>query len=496
MENNQLPLGTYLDNNKYYIESVLGSGGFGITYFGYDVNLKRKVAIKEFFMQQNCFRNPGDTNVYPIDAQKGEEFERMKHTFIEEGQVLAVLGEQPGVVNVYTFFQENNTAYLVMDYVQGQSLSECLSQANGRITVSQALGIMRPVIRALGGVHRQGVVHRDISPDNIMITYDNKVKLIDFGAARLYGDYNSFKVQKLGYSPIEQVTQHGQVGPYSDIYALCATIYYCITGMKVPSSKDRQLNDTLIAPSQCGVYINPQTEAVLMQGLALYPEQRIQDAASLYYYLYENNNGTALVNMDMSKFLSDLKRDRKKKDKKKNILAVCVFCVVLAAGGVVFFLKNPFDRGNDKENTAYNTEQYNNDVDYEAYADELYVLIENQHTENGYNLSRFEEYQQAAEDAAEQAAELDCADIDELNESLALLGNDVLEKYQIPNAGWVIYMYSLKEDVELIKSGIDSYIERINAANGGTINLDNCTYVGVSVSRAEDGTFFWALFYR
>ena len=176
MEAHQLPSGTYLEQNKYYIERVLGDGGFGITYLGYDVKLQRKVAIKEFYMRGYCYRNPGDPNVYTEAGEKRENFEKMKQQYIEEGRVLAALGEQPGVVNVYTFIEENNTAYLVMDFVEGQSLDAYVKGRGGRLSVSETLAIMRPVIRALAGVHKRGVIHRDISPDNIMITHDRKVK--------------------------------------------------------------------------------------------------------------------------------------------------------------------------------------------------------------------------------------------------------------------------------------------------------------------------------
>ena len=260
MEAHQLPSGTYLEQNKYYIERVLGDGGFGITYLGYDVKLQRKVAIKEFYMRGYCYRNPGDPNVYTEAGEKRENFEKMKRQYIEEGRVLAALGEQPGVVNVYTFIEENNTAYLVMDFVEGQSLDAYVKGRGGRLSVSETLAIMRPVIRALAGVHKRGVIHRDISPDNIMITHDRKVKLIDFGAARMYGNYNYLRVQKGGYSPIEQVTPGAQIGPYSDVYALCATMYTCMTGVKVPHAVERAKQDRLVPPSAMGLVIAPQVE--------------------------------------------------------------------------------------------------------------------------------------------------------------------------------------------------------------------------------------------
>ena len=281
MEEYWLPEGTYLEKDKYRIERVIGDGGFGITYLGYDEKLKRKVAIKEFYMRGYCYRRPDDERVYPCDGQKGNAFENEKLSFIEEGRVLAALNEQPGVVNIYNFIEENNTAYLIMDYVDGKSLEVYIKECGGRLSVPQTLLIMKPVIRALIDIHKRGIIHRDISPDNIMITNDRKVKLIDFGAAKQYGSYNENKVRKGGYSPLEQVVAHGQVGPYSDIYAICATIYTCITGVSVMPALERTNDDRLAAPSKLGVIIEPDAEETLMQGLALYSEQRIPDAESL-----------------------------------------------------------------------------------------------------------------------------------------------------------------------------------------------------------------------
>lgn len=507
MESHQLPPGTYLEYNKYYIDQVLGDGGFGITYLGYDVKLQRKVAIKEFYMQDYCYRNPGDTCVYPSPGEKGRTFERLKQKFIEEGQVLAVLGEQPGVVNVYTFIEENNTAYLVMDFVEGQSLENYIRQAGGRLSVSQTLAIMRPVIRALGGVHRHHVVHRDISPDNIMITYDRKVKLIDFGAAKQYGDYNSNKVQKIGYSPIEQVTANGQVGPYSDIYALCATIYYCITGEKVLSSKERAKEDLLVLPSALGVAISPQMEAVLMQGLAVYPEQRIQDADSLYYYLYESfeQAGTqqqpaGISNLDMSKMLVDMQKEQKKNTRKRILVSVLSSIIMAFLAVFAVFLIRGRDYA-DKHTDSGKEDSYADtvgaeEVNCEAYAQEFYDMCEKQHEQRGISIKRRKEYDDAAVYAAKKSAALSYSNTEELNAGLSEIGNQTIETFKIPNTGWVIYTFSLKEDVATVKKELDTYIVQMNQANGGTINLDNCEDIGVGVARAEDGTYFWAVFYR
>lgn len=515
MEAYELPAGTYLDHNKYIIEKVLGSGGFGITYLGNDISLKRKVAIKELFSQYFCYRNPGDPNVYLYQRQKGKTFEDMKRQFVEEGQVLALLGEQPGVVNVHTIFQENNTAYFVMEYVEGQSLKDYLEQKGGRLTVAQTLAIMRPVIRALGGVHRQQVVHRDISPDNIMITKDRKVKLIDFGAAKKdVENYNFDRVLKGSYSPLEQVEAQGQIGPYSDIYALCATMYYCITGTKIMTAKERLQQDLVVPPSALGIPISPQDEAALMQGLALYPYQRIQDADSLYYYLYgckeqtqqtqqtQGTPGATLTNMDMSKILLDMQQEQKKKTRTKKWISIaCTLLIIGISAGSYFFMKKQKETPGTNsdvvtDNGVQSAGDKLEDVDCEAYAQEFYNLCEKQHTSMEKPISRRSEFDSAAAYTAQNGAQLTYAGTDELNAGLAEIGNRAIELYKIPNTGWVAYTFSLKENVSVVKKTLDTYIAQMNAENQGTVNLDNCEYLGVSVARADDGTFFWAVFYR
>ena len=513
MENCQLSAGTCLDHGKYNIAYVLGNGGFGITYCGFDVKLQRKVAIKEFFPKGYCYRNPGDPAIYPCDGEKKLVYERLKQQYISEGRMLARLGEQPGVVNVFNFLEENNTAYLIMDYVSGQSLSDYLRTHGGRLSVSETLAIMRPVIRALGGVHRQKVVHRDISPDNIMITSDRKVKLIDFGAAKVYGEYNADKVQKGSYSPLEQVTPQGQVGPYSDIYALCATIYHCITGVRIAPALKRQKTDDIILPSALGIPITPVLERTIMQGLAVYPEQRIQDADSLYHCLYDTKpagikNPSSVTDAAVSQMLADIRNEQSKHRNFRKLAAVIGVVAVFIIGAAIYMAfstrkrDTPADMGisatDEQENASSGTleDENTDDVDCDAYAQEFMELCIGEQAQAGRTLTEDTALMQASGEMARQGADLRYSGAGELNTKLSEIGNAVLERCHLENTGWVIYTFAGMADVETVKRAVDTYISELNANENGILNLDNCAYLGVCVAQAEDGTFFWAVLYR
>lgn len=521
MEEYWLAPGTCIDGGKYRIEKVLGDGGFGITYLGYDESLRRKVAIKEFYLKGCCYRKAGSLTVCACDEKK-VVFEKAKAQFIKEGRVLAVLGEQAGVVDVYTFAEENNTAYLVMEYVEGQSLDEYVKAGGEMLSVPRTLAIMKPVIHALAGVHKRGVIHRDISPDNIMITTDRKVKLIDFGAARQYGDYNEDKVFKGGYTPLEQVSANGQVGPYSDIYSVCATMYTCISGRKVTPARERLKHDDLKTFSELGIDVKPSVEAAIMKGLALYPEDRgIQNGEALYRLLYADDPSKTQRDIEVvnavNKMIADVKQDQKNDRKKKRVTRI-VMAVGLAALVVLFLMvggwhllhRNSDDIGYEKDDT---TEQINesgsenadNDEkvtseDLEQYGEEVYVLYQDVHNANGIGFVRDENLKVAAKWAAEAAvSEAEASGYSneaELNEILRQAGNEALLEFKEYSAGWLMYTFAEKTDVQVVKAALDGYVDDMNKENDGALTLDNCESLGIGVARAEDGTYFFAVFYR
>ncbi|MCI8550768.1 MAG: DUF5050 domain-containing protein [Lachnospiraceae bacterium] len=274
-------------NGKYLIKRVIGEGGFGITYEGVDLNLELKVAIKEYY--PSGFVTRGNSAVIAYAGSSEEYYEKGKKSFLNEAKTLARFQFLPGIVGVRDFFLENNTAYIVMEFLDGMTLKEYVNQSGGRLPAKQILDFMRPVIGSLAQVHGEGLIHRDISPENIIITKKGQVKLLDFGAAREIspsGEKSLSVLLKPGYAPEEQYRTHGEQGPWTDVYGLCATIYRCMTGNAPEEPLERVRWDRLKAPSACGAQTTEKQDAVLMKGLALYAENRYQTVSELEMALY------------------------------------------------------------------------------------------------------------------------------------------------------------------------------------------------------------------
>ena len=275
--------GTLL-NGQYLIGKTLGQGGFGITYLGYDLNLDFKVAIKEYMPEGIVTRNLGSSLVSVYSGEKQESFDFGVSKFLEEARILARFTFNTNIVSVRTFFKENGTAYFVMDYVDGMSLKEYIRSKGGKVTFEQALHLMTPVMEAMEDVHKKDLLHRDISPDNIYITKDGQVRLLDFGAARYTLNEHSKSLSvilKPGFAPEEQYRSRGKQGPWSDVYSLAATIYVMITGRTLPEALDRIHDDDLIPPSLLGVSIPDYAEMALLKALEVSAAKRIQSMHEL-----------------------------------------------------------------------------------------------------------------------------------------------------------------------------------------------------------------------
>lgn len=288
-----LPPGTVL-NGRYILGRVLGQGGFGITYIAQDHKNGSLVAVKEYFPDTMAARTDGHS-VSAYTGQREENFLYGKECFLNEAKTLAEFIGNPNIVRVHSYFEENNTAYFVMDYVQGTSFQDYLKQ-HGRLSWQETKRILEPVIGALASVHSKGVIHRDVTPDNIYITNDGTVKLLDFGAARYsLGDKSRSLdvVLKHGYAPREQYSRHGRQGPYTDVYALGATFYYALTGRLPPDSIDRQDEDEFILPSSLGVKLPAKAEDALCKALAVSAQDRFQSMSEFYLALNEGGQEPA-----------------------------------------------------------------------------------------------------------------------------------------------------------------------------------------------------------
>ncbi len=275
---------------KYLVGKVIGEGGFGISYIGIDLNLEIIVAIKEFYPNGFVTRESNHSTKVSMYAGKNEaDVNRWREGFINEAKNLAKFSNLNGIVEVRDFFNENNTAYIVMEYIDGVTLKQYLKQNGGKIPVDRTLEMMEPVIRSLSKVHDTGMIHRDISPDNIMITKYGGMKLLDFGAAREFAGTaeKSLSIMlKPGYAPEEQYRSRGKQGPWSDVYALTATIYKCITGVTPTESMERMRQDTLKPPGELGVRLSGSQEAAIRKGMAVYAEDRLQSMDALHAALY------------------------------------------------------------------------------------------------------------------------------------------------------------------------------------------------------------------
>ncbi|MEK7990377.1 MAG: protein kinase [Thiotrichaceae bacterium] len=266
---------------QYVIGKSIGQGGFGITYIGLDVWLQKRVAIKEYMPTALATRDFISAVIVPIKQQESAFIQGL-NTFLNEARNLAKF-DHPNIVHVHNFFEENQTGYMVMDYLEGQSLIDILMESNGRLSVNQTLDIMLPILDALSAVHAEHLYHRDISPHNIYILTDGTPILIDFGAARHIVGENSRSldlVLKHGYSPIEQYSGKGKIGAWTDIYACGALMYVMLVGSLPPAATDRFYEDSLISLKEFPNLNIPESIAeTINKALNIKAEQRFQSIA-------------------------------------------------------------------------------------------------------------------------------------------------------------------------------------------------------------------------
>lgn len=284
--------GTVLEG-RYLIGNALGFGGFGVTYIGYDRKLKRRVAIKEYLPSEFATRalHQPEIMIHNNEKKKQQFSDGMKK-FIDEAKSLAKLSSLDGIVHIYDSFEANNTAYIVMEYLEGETLASYMKREK-KVTEEQAVEIISPVLQTLEEVHRCGIIHRDIAPDNIFLAkgQDGKthVKLIDFGASRYASTSHSKSLTVLikpGYSPAEQYQSNGEQGPFTDVYAVAAVLYHLVTGVRPEDAFERRTQlqsggkDPLKDPSSYNSNISENFENALMNAMNVRVEDRSETAAA------------------------------------------------------------------------------------------------------------------------------------------------------------------------------------------------------------------------
>lgn len=312
--------------NRYMIGTVLGFGGFGITYRAWDSKLERVVAIKEFYPVGLVNRIPGENEVILYSGKRKKEFQDGIQRFLNEARNTTQFSEHPNIVHVLDYFEENGTAYMVMEYLDGETLKAYINECGGKIDVDIAVQILTSVIEALKAVHAKGILHRDISPDNIFICKNGTVKLIDFGASRFsLGDEEKTLsiVLKPGYAPPEQYRSRSKQGPWTDIYALSATLYCAITGVVPDEASNREIKDELKTPRELNPDVPEYLDMALMVAMSIQPELRYQNVKQ-----FENaiKNKTKVISLQ-----EELRRRKKRRLLSLGIVTACILFAGIGA---------------------------------------------------------------------------------------------------------------------------------------------------------------------
>ena len=341
------PHSTLVDT--YVVGKAIGYGGFGVTYVGYNAILEKKVAIKEYLPGEFATRSPGDTTVTAFTGDKEQAYYKGLEQFEQEAKRLAKLKNKDGIVEIFDSFRANNTVYIIMERLEGETLKELIKREK-KLSVTKATNIIVAVLEALKEVHEDGIIHRDISPENIFITKSGEVKLIDFGAARnaTTGLSKSLSViVKQGYAPPEQYFSKGKQGTWTDVYATAATYYKMLTGITPDDSMERKGKDSLVPPSKLKVKLGKGQENALLNALEL-----------------DIKNRTSTVDEFLEELTGDkgkVKRVKVKKEKEdlgkmslKTKLAIVLGTVVVACAFVIGYQVVRDNIISDQESLANN----------------------------------------------------------------------------------------------------------------------------------------------
>jgi predicted Ser/Thr protein kinase len=314
---------------RYKIEEVIGAGGFGITYRAWDPLLQSYVAIKEYYPSGIATRSADSSKVCVPVGQEQREYHRGRIRFLKEAQDVARFQSEPNIVSIYDYLEEYDTAYMVMEYLHGCTLKQYIREHGGRLDTDHILHICLSVLDALAVVHKAGMIHRDISPENIFICEDLTVKLIDFGAAKqvyLDGEQTMSVVLKPGYAPPEQYAKKDKQGPWTDIYALGATLYFAATGEKPEESFGRVLEDTIKPVCEVNPEIPRAMSQVIMRAMSVKIEDRYQTVEAMREALLAGEGQNAQMEPYVIPASRISKRDL---PKKRGFLIGVAFCIVI-----------------------------------------------------------------------------------------------------------------------------------------------------------------------
>lgn len=334
--------------NRYRIEKILNRGGFGITYLAKDKELCKKVVLKKY--QPIEYEEDFPVRKISRRTERKSSYEKGKRDFLKEARIMSSLFDVKEVVKVLDYFEENGDAYIVMEYVSGITLRQYIENSQEPMNFEQVWDFLLPVIHALEKVHEKGLIHRDISPDNIIVRKDDSLKLIDFGSARQYTGAKTTMtaIIKNGYAPPEQYETKGKQGPWTDIYSICATIYEMITGVIPQPALQRKEKDRMYPPSSYGCEITPQQEEALMNGLSIDYRKRYQSIVQLEESVLSKQR----IGTDSSK------ENRRKKQKYKFMLVGILIGICIAGTVMVQKHKMDLSKAREKEHQERSLSRY------------------------------------------------------------------------------------------------------------------------------------------
>ena len=321
-------------NHKYIVGTAIDSGGFGIIYRAWDAQMEQVVAIKEYFPNGVVSRVPGQNDVIVYSGKNREVFRKGVDRFLVEARNMAEFS-QPDIVALYDYFEENNTAYIVMEYLDGVSFKEYLKERRGRIPSEEVVDITLHVLAALEEIHSHHIIHRDISPDNIFLCSNHRVKVIDFGAARFSSGEESSNfstIVKPGYAPAEQYRTKSRQGPFTDLYALGACMYQAATGEKPQESLARAMHDDLRPPKELNPEVPEYLSDIIMKAMAMDEDERFQSSEEFM---------KALKGHQIDKTPAKKKPTKKKKTGNSVLkMAVAVVLTLLLCAGAFWGITN------------------------------------------------------------------------------------------------------------------------------------------------------------